>query len=96
MTTERRNFLRLVMQTAWGLFNADAKGPNPRTFADALAGAWRFCKRSAAAVAPRWAKQGAPVALASMIRSPIRRAARGPFAGVNAAHAGYVTSAFGR
>lgn len=44
MTQARRNFLRSVMQVAWGLYR-----DGDRTFANALAGAWVFMKRLKAA-----------------------------------------------
>ena len=92
---------RQVMLLAWSLYRAEVRGPNPRTFADALAGAWRWIKNTAArvAAAPRWAKGAQPrhVSFGSMLASPIRRSLTGQaYAGVNAARAGYVTSALGR
>lgn len=94
----RREQLRRIMNLAWDLFRAEEKGPDPRTFADALAGAWRFMKRIGQAPAPAWAKvQGQRhVSFGSMVASPIRRASHGPYAGVNAARSGYVTSSLGR
>lgn len=38
-----------VMKVAWGLFRDARDSDAPRTFADALAGAWRFIKRLSAA-----------------------------------------------
>jgi hypothetical protein len=68
---------REIMKLAWGLFRAEANGPNPRTFADALAGAWRWIKGAAArlAAAPRWTQgtQARTVSFGTMLQSPIRR-----------------------
>lgn len=64
---------REVMALAWGLFRADPV----RTFADALAGAWRWVKGRAARIAnaPRWTQgsQGRTVSFGTMLQSPIRR-----------------------
>mgnify|MGYP000240840550 CR=1 FL=1 len=96
MIAARRQALRSIMQLAWGLYRAEAKGPNPRTFADALAGAWRFTKRAASRAALAFPKTG-HVRLAAMVRSPIRNALAGQaFASVKAAQAGYSAAAFGR
>ena len=96
-TTQTR---RDVMTMAWGLYRAELKGSNPRTFADALAGAWRWIKKSAARAveAAAWMARnaGQEVAFRSMIRSPIRRAMSGPYAASRARSAGYVTSTIGR
>ncbi|MDO8379215.1 hypothetical protein [Phenylobacterium sp.] len=89
---------RDVMNLAWGLYRAEAKGPNPRSFSDALAGAWRFMKRRAERLTPAWAKGSAPrqIRFASMVSSPIARSLSGQvYAGVRAASAGYHTSRFG-
>lgn len=68
---------REIMDLAWGLFRAEVNGPNPRTFADALAGAWRWVKRTAAnlAAAPHWAQgsHARTVSFGTMLQSPIRR-----------------------
>lgn len=90
----RREQLSLVMRLAWQLFRAEERGPNPRTFADALAGAWRFLKRMAAeAVKPMTGH----VRLNGMVRSPIARGLTGArFAGAEAASRGYTSSRFGR
>lgn len=100
MTTARRTFLRDVMELAWGLFRADRGGPEPRAFADALAGAWRWMKGHAArmAKAPAWAKGSRPrtVALNTMLQSPIRRSLSSqPYAETRARAAGYLTSKIG-
>lgn len=92
---------REVMLLAWGLYRAELHGANPRSFANALAGAWRWIKGAAAraAAAPRWAKGAQPrhVSFGSMLASPIRRGLSGQaYAGVKAARAGYVTSVLGR
>jgi len=94
-TTQTR---RDVMNLAWALFRAEVNRPSPRTFADALAGAWRFFKRQAERIAPKWATGSQPrhVRLGSMIRSPIARTFTGQaYAGVRAAAAGYATSRIG-
>lgn len=98
MNTERRETLRQVMQTAWGLFRAEA---GRRTFADALAGAWRWVKNSAARAAANaaWAarNRGRTVSYGTMLQSPIRRSLGAqPYAGRRAGEAGYVTSMIGR
>lgn len=96
-TTETR---RDVMTLAWGLYRAELKGSNPRTFADALAGAWRWIKASAARAieAGAWIARaaGRTVAFKSMLQSPIRRSLSGPYANSRARSAGYLTSTIGR
>lgn len=96
MNTARRSYLKDVMDLAWGLFRCAPE----RGFADALRGAWRWTKASAARMAatPVWitAPRSAPVALRSMLQSPIRRSLSGPYAGERARSAGYVTSMLGR
>lgn len=71
MTTNETR--REIMALAWGLFRADPA----RTFADALAGAWRWIKGHAARVAANavWLARaaGRTVAFGSMLQSPIRR-----------------------
>ena len=99
MTPARRNQLRRIMLLAWGLYRAEKDGPNPRTFADALAGAWRFIRRAAHTSAPAWAKGSHPrhVRFGSMVQSPIRRSlGNQPYAATSAARAGYLTSRLGR
>lgn len=100
MTITRRAHLRDVMALAWSLYRAELNGPNPRTFADALAGAWRWTKRAdeRRASAPAWTRASGPahVALRSMVQSPIRRAATGPYGETRARSLGYVTSMVGR
>jgi anti-sigma factor ChrR (cupin superfamily) len=89
---------RDVMQVAWGLFRSDANSANPRSFADALTGAWRWVKNLAKLAVPAWAKGGQVrhIRLRSMVTSPIARSLTGQaYAGLNAASAGYVTSRFG-
>ncbi len=77
-----------------------ARSGSPRTFADALAGSWRWSKARAArmAAAPRWTKgQRAHVSFGSMVQSPIRRSLIGkPYASTTAARMGYLTSTLGR
>lgn len=98
MTDARRTFLRSLMELAWGLYRAELNGPTPRTFANALSGAWRFMKRQATLAAPKWATMTGPrhVAFRSMLQSPIRRSLRGqPYADTRARSLGYVTSMVG-
>lgn len=101
MTQARRNFLKDVMEMAWSLFRAEQHSPDPRTFADALAGSWRWFKGRAARMAsqPKWAAspRAAPVAFKSMLQSPIRRSLGGAaYANTTAARTGYLTSTLGR
>ncbi|MES2343657.1 MAG: hypothetical protein V4597_18465 [Pseudomonadota bacterium] len=88
------------MRLAWGLYRAELSGPSPRTFADALAGSWRWYKRGAtrSASAPAWVKgRPAHVSFGSMLQSPIRRSLAGKaYANTTAARLGYVTSMVGR
>lgn len=91
-STERRGFLRQVMQTAWHAFrNRNIPGSNVRTFADAMRNAWRFLKAKAQPVV-----QGSTLQLRSMLQSPIRRSLTGPYANRRAGELGYVTSMVGR
>lgn len=97
MTSERRTFLRDIMELAWDLYRSDPA----RGFADALRGAWRWTKGRAARIAsaPRWAKGSRPrtVAFGSMLQSPIRRSLTGlSYAATRAREAGYLTSTMGR
>jgi hypothetical protein len=55
MTPARRTYLKNIMDLAWGLYRAELNGPCPRTFANALSGAWAWTKRQAAAAKPAWA-----------------------------------------
>lgn len=99
MTSHRRIQLRHIMQLAWGLFRAEQGGPNPRTFADALAGAWRFRKRTAEWDALRWLDEPQPrhIRFRSTSSSPIRQSLTGQrFATGRAASASYAVSRFGR
>lgn len=89
---------RSVMKVAWSLFREAAKTSEARTFADALAGAWRFIKRMATAKKPAWMKTtGGRIEL----RSPIARSAVGRRYG-NAAYVGgrsshaYIAACAGR
>lgn len=101
MKTERRAFIKEVMHLAWSLYRAELNGPSPRTFSDALTGAWRWMKGNVARAAqqPRWAQGSRPrtVSFGTMLQSPIRRSMTGQaFSGVRAAEAGYLTSIMGR
>lgn len=71
ITNETR---RSVMQLAWEMFRDTVTAGETRTFADALASAWRFTKRMAAAAAKfmATAKNGR-----IEMRSPIARSAVG-------------------
>lgn len=96
MTTTNQT-RREIMQTAWGLFRADPA----RTFADALAGAWRWVRASAARMAANgaWLARvaGRTVSYGSTLQSPIRRSLGGQtYAATRAGAAGYVTSMMGR
>ena len=96
-----RQTLRTIMRLAWGLYRAELRGPSPRTFSDALSGAWRWTNAAAAraAKAPTWAKcrTAQNVAFAPLTRSPIERALTGQkYAAVRASAAGYATSRLGR
>ena len=72
-STERRSFLRCVMQTAWHAYrNRQTAGSDIRTFADALRNAWRFLKAKAQPVV-----QGSHLRMRSMLHSPIRRSLTG-------------------
>lgn len=75
MKTERRNQLRQIMTVAWGLFREAGDTTEPRTFADALAGAWRFIKRLTATPCrlARQLRAGGHVLMADTIASPVRR-----------------------
>lgn len=98
MTSSRRQTLRQIMQLAWSLYRAELHGPTPRTFANALAGAWKWTKGAAArvAAAPRWTAGNTRVAFGSMLQSPIRRELTGStYAGRKAWEAGRVTSRIG-
>lgn len=99
LSTAHRAFLRDVMELAWSLFRGEQLGPSPRTFSDALRGAWRWMKRQAERIAaqPQWAKgsRTRTVAFASMVQSPIRRGLTGPYKNNRAAWAGRTTLAVG-
>jgi hypothetical protein len=100
MNAAHRNTLREVMETAWSLYRAELRGPNPRTFSDALAGAWRWVKAAAARMAarPTWASGSASRTLymADTTRSPIRRSLTGQvYAYTRARTAGRLTSRLG-
>jgi hypothetical protein len=95
ITNETR---RSVMKVAWSLFREAAKAQDPRTFADALSGAWRFIKRMAAAKKPAWMKSNSGRV---ELRSPIagsavaRRYGGAAFVGGRSSHA-YLASCAGR
>lgn len=93
MTTAYRNRLREIMQTAWGLYRADPT----RTFADALAGAWRWVRKLEGWTPPAWATQPGRAVFRSMVSSPIRRSLSGqPDARRRGIRAEYVSASFGR
>lgn len=75
MKIERRNQLRQIMTVAWGLFREASTTAESRTFADALAGAWRFIKRLTATPCrlARQLRAGGHVQMADTIASPVRR-----------------------
>lgn len=99
MNPTRKSFLRDVMQMAWGLYRAELSGPTPRTFANALSGAWGWFKARAARAASNaafLARHAGGVAYGSMLQSPIRRSLSGPYRGAQLRAAGYTTSSVGR
>jgi hypothetical protein len=100
MNQQRRDTLRRIMALAWSLYRAELNGPSPRTFANALAGAWSWFKGKAAriAAAPQWARGGTVhVRLSSMGMSPVSRSLQGQaYAGRKAWDAGRVTTSLGR
>ena len=55
ITNETR---RSVMKVAWSLFREAAKEGDPRAFADALVGAWRWIKKLVAMKRPTWSRGG--------------------------------------
>ena len=55
ITNETR---RSVMKVAWGLFREAMRAGESRTFADALAGAWRWVKKLAAMKRRSWSNGG--------------------------------------
>jgi hypothetical protein len=82
MKPQRRQFLREIMVLAWDLYRTDLRSSHPRTFADALAGAWRWTKRKAERQAEtaawvRRVKANDGKLSPSLIRSPIRRSLTG-------------------
>jgi hypothetical protein len=97
MTPARRTYLKNIMDLAWGLYRAELNGPCPRTFANALSGAWAWTKRQAAAAKPAWANgtHSRTLYLASPVQSPIRRATVGPYAFDRSYRAGRLTSRLG-
>lgn len=91
---------REVMMMAWGLYRAEANGPNPRTFADALAGAWRWVKKAAerAVEAAAWMARhaGRTVYFGRQIGSPTYRTLRGPHRDRQLGEYGRSITSFGR
>ena len=90
---------RRVIALAWEPYRMNRNAPDPRTFADARAGAWRCIKRLHAAPKPRWAQGSArrTVEFFSPIYSPIARRLLGQDpAGVLAHKAAYFTTALSR
>ncbi|WP_339929488.1 hypothetical protein [uncultured Brevundimonas sp.] len=49
---------RSVMKIAWSLFREAMTAGDPRSFADALAGAWRWIKKLAMMKRPNWSRGG--------------------------------------
>ena len=100
MNPARRAFLRDVMETAWSLYRAELRGPSPRTFANALAGAWAWVKGRAARAVSNAAflrRHRGGVAFGSLIGSPIRRSlGSAPHAGDRFRTACATTSRLGR
>lgn len=96
MIATRKTFLRELMHLAWSLCRSDPA----RTFADALAGAWRWTKARATRQADnaRFLKRHkGGVAYGSLIGSPIRRSLSGlPHAGDRFRTAKRLTSVVGR
>lgn len=96
MTATRKTFLRELMALAWSLYRSDPG----RTFADALAGAWRWTKARTQRQADNaaWLKRHrGGVAYGSLVASPIRRSLSGlPHAGDRFRTATRVTSMVGR
>jgi hypothetical protein len=66
MTTAQET-RRRVMTVAWSLFREAAKGGEPRSFADALTGAWRWVKRLAKAK-PFAVRNGSLIARSAVAR----------------------------
>ncbi|HZZ32386.1 MAG TPA: hypothetical protein VFE10_10370 [Phenylobacterium sp.] len=100
MNAQQRLFLKETMDLAWGLYRAELRGPDPRTFAQSLAGAWRWMKGAAArkAAAPAWARgtHARTMSLGSMVQSPIRRSLSGAaYAGRRSWEAGRTTTRIG-
>jgi hypothetical protein len=63
-TTETR---RSVMTVAWCLFRTAADAGEPRSFADALSGAWRWVKKLATVKRTSWSR-GSGVARSAVVR----------------------------
>jgi hypothetical protein len=65
MTTDETR--RSVMTVAWSLFRSAAADGAPRTFGDALAGAWRWVKKLATVKRASWSR-GSVVARSAVVR----------------------------
>jgi hypothetical protein len=91
MHTERRTFLRKIMDTAWYAFrNRHIPGSNVHTFGDAMRNAWAWLRRTPAAPMTQHLRFG------TMVASPIRRSLGGKaYAYTNARWAGRTTTAMG-
>ena len=95
ITNETR---RQVMITAWDFYLTDLRSSHPRTFAYALAGAWRFIKELAAVKLPHWARGAGrrTVQFGSLIQSPTDRSLTGKaYAGWRSHKAAYTTARVG-
>jgi hypothetical protein len=97
----RRDTLRRIMVLAWDFYRTDLRSSHPRSFADALAGAWRWVKRTAerAAADVAWVRKvkarGGRMS-PSLIRSPIQRSLSGSrYAGTADHQAAYTTARMG-
>ena len=77
VTNEKR---RSIMQLAWACYRSDqGPGRGNLSFAEHLAGSWRWHKRQAASKPPRWARGGKPrfVHFTNAAYSPADRALQG-------------------
>lgn len=89
---------RQVMVTAWDFYRTDLRSSHPRTFADALAGAWRFIKELATVKLPSWARGSGrrTVQFGSLSQSPIERSLTGKaYSGWRSHKAAYTTASVG-
>jgi hypothetical protein len=92
MTTDRRNFLRSIMQTAWDFARAEPG----RAFADCLRGAWKMIRglREAGKRLMRAKGRARVLQLSPMLyRSPTANRAGSRYAAFKAA---YTTAQVGR